>query len=59
MITYQEYIAARTKAAELLKKSGVVVSGREIENMDVADFGLSNLSVEGAQIVSLVETDAP
>ena len=57
MITKREYLEARTAAAEMIRKAGIVVSDAEIEAMDVADFGLSRLKTEGAQIVSLVDTD--
>lgn len=57
MITREEYLRARRDAAEAIRKSGIVISDEEVEKMDVADFGLSRLSVEGAQIVELVGTD--
>lgn len=57
MISRDEYMAARNAAAEALRRTEIVVSPQEIEKIDVADFGLSNLMTEGAQIVSLVETD--
>lgn len=57
MITREEYTRAQKKAAAFIKAAGIVLSDCEIEKMDVADFGLGNLSVEGAQIVSLIDTD--
>lgn len=57
MITKREYIKAREEAAELIKAAGVALSDQEIEQMDVADFGLGNLMAEGAQIVPLIDTD--
>ena len=57
MITNEEFIAARDEAEDMLVKAGVVVSEKEIEAMDVADFGLSQLRTEGAQILSLIDTD--
>lgn len=57
MITKQEQLRARNEAARMMCDAGVVISAQEIENMDVADFGLSNLRTEGAQILSLFDTD--
>ena len=57
MITKEEDLKARTEAAEMMRRAGLVISQQEIEQMDVADFGLSNLMREGAQILSLIDTD--
>ncbi len=57
MITKEVYFRARKEAAACIKAAGIVLSDQEIEKMDVADFGLGNLAVEGAQIVSLIDTD--
>lgn len=57
MITRKEAEAIKIEAAEILKASGVVVRPDEIEGMEVADFGLSEIRISGAQIVTLVETD--
>ena len=57
MITRQEYEAIRQRAATLLAQSGVHVADDEIEQMKVADFGLSEIEISGAQIVTLVDTD--
>ena len=57
MITKEVYFRARKEAAARIEAAGIVLSEQEIEKMDVADFGLGNLAVEGAQIVSLIDTD--
>lgn len=57
MIRQDELENARKRAAEMIRKAGIVISDDEIEKMDVADFGLSNLKEEGAQIVALADTD--
>ncbi len=56
MLTRNQYQSAKTRAGELLIQSGIVVSEKEIDAMDIVDFGLSNLEKEGAQIISLFET---
>jgi D-lyxose ketol-isomerase len=57
MISLKEYLDAREAAAKMIREAGIVISDKEVEEMDVADFGLSNLRMEGAQIVSLINTD--
>jgi D-lyxose ketol-isomerase len=56
MITRAEFNRARRRAAEILAKTGLVVRQDEIDAMEVADFGLSELEISGAQIVTLVDT---
>lgn len=57
MITKAEAKKAQKKAAQLLRNSGVYFSNDELNNISVADFGLSNLSIFGAQILTLMNTD--
>ena len=57
MITREEYNQARQRAAEILAKTGLVVRQDELECMEVADFGLSELETSGAQILTLVDTE--
>ena len=57
MITRSEQESARKRAAEILSKAGVVVRQGEIDQMEVADFGLSELEQSGVQIVTLVDTE--
>ncbi|NDJ75826.1 MAG: D-lyxose/D-mannose family sugar isomerase [Chloroflexi bacterium] len=57
MITRQEVNAARQKAANILAQTGVVINQAEIDRMEVVDFGLSELEISGAQILTLVDTD--
>lgn len=56
MVRREEQRKRREKAAELMRQAGVVFKDSEIEKIEVADFGLSNLEEEGAQIFSLFDT---
>ena len=47
----------RARAAEIIRASGFPVKEEELEKMAVADFGLSNPEVEGAQILTLFATE--
>jgi len=57
MITCEEFNHARRRAAEILAKTGLMLRQDEIDGMEVADFGLSELEISGAQILTLVNTE--
>ncbi len=56
MISREEMTQARQQAFGLIRASGFPVLEREREDIEVADFGLGQLEVEGAQILTLVAT---
>jgi D-lyxose ketol-isomerase len=56
-MTKTEYEAAKKKAAEMILDAGIQLSEKETANIEVADFGLGNLKEEGAQILTLVQTE--
>jgi D-lyxose ketol-isomerase len=57
MLTREEYAAAQSRAASIIRESGISITDEEMEKVEVADFGLSRLDKEGAQILTLVATD--
>ena len=57
MITKEQKRAAQIKAAAMMKKAGIHISDEEVEAIEVVDFGLSNLEVEGVQVFTMVNTD--
>ena len=57
MLTRRQQREARDRAAAMMRNAGVRLTESEVEAMDVADFGLGHLEVEGAQIVSFFNTD--
>jgi D-lyxose ketol-isomerase len=56
MITVEELQSARKRAIEYLNRAGIVLTPEEQENIEVADFGLSDLENTGLQIVTYVNT---
>ncbi|MCC7208770.1 MAG: D-lyxose/D-mannose family sugar isomerase [Anaerolineae bacterium] len=56
MITRREYDDARRFAWDLVRQSGIAVQDADFENLEVADLGLSELPVTGAQILTLAST---
>ncbi|MCP4256679.1 MAG: D-lyxose/D-mannose family sugar isomerase [Planctomycetes bacterium] len=57
MLTRTEFAAAQSHTASLLRESGISITDKAMEKVEVADFGLSRLDMEGAQILTLVSTD--
>jgi len=57
MITRAELQVARARAAEMIRKAGVVAKDEEFAGIQAADFGLSRLATEGAQILTFFATD--
>jgi D-lyxose ketol-isomerase len=57
MITRTQYESARTRAADLIRAAGIVLTDAEADAIEVADFGLSRLEQEGAQILTVVQTE--
>jgi D-lyxose ketol-isomerase len=57
VLTRAEYKDAQIKAAATIQKAGIRLKEEEIAGISVADFGLSNLPVEGAQILTFFATD--
>jgi len=56
MITQREDQAARQRASQVLIDSRLAIRPQELESIEVADFGLSELETTGAQILTLVNT---
>jgi len=57
MLIKSEYVAAQNRAAAMIRESGICITDKEAQNVEVADFGLSRLDVEGAQILTLIATN--
>lgn len=57
MITRDAYNAAVAEAHPYLGRAGIVLTEDEKKGIEVADFGLSRLRIEGLQILVYVNTD--
>ncbi len=57
MISKSEQTEAQQRAARMMREAGIQVMDNEIEKIEVVDFGLSQLSVEGVQVFTMVNTD--
>lgn len=56
MISKHDRHTGQQEAAALFEKAGVALSESEIDEIEVADFGLSDFRVEGAQIATFADT---
>jgi D-lyxose ketol-isomerase len=57
MITRQTYQEIQQKSLNQIIQAGIAITESEIDRIEVADFGLSNISQEGVQILTLFDTD--
>lgn len=57
MITRTDYENAQRRAKELLCQTGIFIRPEELEKIEVADLGLSELELSGVQILTLVNTE--
>jgi D-lyxose ketol-isomerase len=52
----EEMVRARDEAAVLLEKAGIPLKDGETDRIEVVDFGLGNITVEGLQLLTMFET---
>jgi D-lyxose ketol-isomerase len=57
MLSNAELDSARARAAAVLAQAGLAMTRAELEAMEVADFGLSNLDETGLELVVYVNTE--
>jgi D-lyxose ketol-isomerase len=57
MITRAEQRKARERAAQMITQSGISITDEEKDKIEVVDFGLSRLEIEGVQVLTLVQTE--
>jgi D-lyxose ketol-isomerase len=57
MITTSEKTNAQQRAADMMRDVGIQIRDDEISRIEVVDFGLSQLEVEGVQVLTMVSTD--
>jgi D-lyxose ketol-isomerase len=57
MITRAEQKRAQERAAQMIAEAGVRITEEETKRIEVVDFGLSRLEIEGVQVLTMVQTD--
>jgi D-lyxose ketol-isomerase len=57
MISLSEQREAQQRAARMMKEAGIQINDVETAQIEVVDFGLSQLSIEGVQVFTMVNTD--
>lgn len=56
MLTREQLRYAQARACEYLDRAGIVLAADEINNIEVADFGLDELETTGLELVVYVNT---
>lgn len=57
MANKQQIEAAQQRTAELLERSGIVITSEEKAHIEIADFGLAHLEQEGLEIVVYINNE--
>ena len=57
MLSRKEYDQAQARAVEMIRAAGIGITAEEAGRVEVADFGLSDLPAEGAQILTFFSTE--
>ncbi len=57
MIKRSEVKKARERAAEMLRQAGIVLTPKEVEDIEIAELGLGELERTGLELVVYVNTD--
>ncbi|MGH7958786.1 MAG: D-lyxose/D-mannose family sugar isomerase [Opitutaceae bacterium] len=57
MIKRSEYARAQRQASDMIRQAGIQLTEAEAAKIDVVDFGLSQLAVEGVQVFTMFATD--
>lgn len=57
MISKRELNQARDRARDYYQKASIVLTANELDNIEVADFGLSDLEHTGLELVTYVNTE--
>ena len=57
MVTKTQYEAIRQRVLAMLDKQRIVLTGSEIEQIEVADFGLGEVEQTGLQIITYINTE--
>ncbi len=57
MVKKAEIVDIKAKVRNILRECSYSISENEFQMMDIADFGLSDIYNEGAEIISLLDTE--
>lgn len=57
MQTRSQVKEAQARTAEIMQKTGIVLSTEEREQIEVASFGLNDLETQGLELITYINTD--
>jgi D-lyxose ketol-isomerase len=57
MIKRSAYLRAQQQAAEMIRQAGIQLTEAEARRIEIVDFGLSQLAIEGVQVFTMFATE--
>ncbi|MHA6480932.1 D-lyxose/D-mannose family sugar isomerase [Paenibacillus sp. strain BS8-2] len=57
MLTRSQVRAAQERTAKILEEAGIVLTSQELQQIEVASFGLDDLENQGLELITYVNTD--
>jgi D-lyxose ketol-isomerase len=57
MLKRSQVVEAQARTLELLEKGGIVLTAAEKEQIEIAEFGLEEVDVQGLELITYVNTD--
>ena len=57
MVRRSDMVKMQKRAAQLIEQAGIRLTEAEIGKIDTVDFGLNHLEIEGAQILTMLQTE--
>lgn len=57
MLTTEQAVTCRNRTMDYLNRAGIVLTPEEMENIEIADFGLNEVESTGLEVVVYVNTD--
>ncbi len=57
MLTHRQVKDAQKRTAEILHNAGIILSPDEMNEIEVASFGLNDLETQGLELITYINTD--
>ncbi|GAE36361.1 D-lyxose/D-mannose family sugar isomerase [Halalkalibacter akibai] len=57
MVSKSEFLEARDKTKKLFEQAGIILTKEEQENIEVADFGLDELEIQGLELLTYINNE--
>ncbi|MRH42782.1 D-lyxose/D-mannose family sugar isomerase [Aquibacillus halophilus] len=57
MVAKDEYLIAKKRTNDLFEQAGIVLTKQEKEAVEIADFGLNQLELQGLELITYINND--